>query len=409
MNMARILTVVCASALCAQVGVALAQSGPAPATSSAPPAAAPPPPTPEEFRTALLKAANDLFSKAQLNGAADRLPLVIDPLIDGVTGAQSNATQLEQKMIAQLVQEKYPRFQLMRFSADTLAKAPVVLIGTFTAINNAGAAGGVKDAYRICLALADMKSKTIVSKGVARALPEGIDATPTAFFSDSPVFAKDTATDAYVKSCQGTKVGDSIDQAYADRILVASMTNDAIESYNAGRYREALETYQGVLKVPGGEQLRVLNGIYLANVRLRRSKAAAQAFGNIIDYGLRGDRLAVKFLFRPGSTQLANQTRYRSAYDSWLKVIADRTAARQGCLEVVGHTSSTGLAALNDRLSGLRAEYIKDRLEDEKPALRHRLIASGRGSREMLVGTGKDDASDALDRRVELKVVGCSS
>lgn len=409
MNIARILMVVCASVSCvlALGGSAFAQ-GAAPAANPAPPAAAPPPPpTPEEFKTALLKAANDLFSKAQVSGA-DKLALVIDPLIDGVTGAQSNATQLEQKMIAQLVQEKYPRFQLLRFSADSLAKAPIVLIGTFTAINNAGAAGGPKDAYRICLALADLKTKTIVSKGVARALPEGIDATPTAFFQDSPVFAKDAATDAYVKSCQGTRVGDNIDQAYADRILVASMTNDAIEAYNAGRYREALDTYRSVLKVPGGEQLRVLNGVYLANVRLRRNREAAQSFGNIVDYGLRGEKLAVKFLFRPGSTQFANQRRYQSTYDTWIKVIAERTSKKQGCLDVVGHTSGTGIAAINDRLSTLRADFIKERLEDEQPGLRRRLIASGKGSREMLVGTGKDDASDALDRRVELKVIGCS-
>jgi outer membrane protein OmpA-like peptidoglycan-associated protein len=34
-----------------------------------------------------------------------------------------------------------------------------------------------------------------------------------------------------------------------------------------------------------------------------------------------------------------------------------------------------------------------------------RTIANGVGSRENLVGTGKDDESDALDRRVEFKVV----
>jgi len=409
MNIARLLMVVCAGFSCAQAlcGTAVAQSGVAPPASTTAPTAAAPPPTPLEFRTALLNAANDLFSKAQVNG--DKLDLVIDPLIDGVTGAQSNATQLEQRMIAQLVQEKYPRFQLTRFSADALARSPVVLIGTFTAINNAGVAGGPRDAYRICLALADMKSRTIVSKGVARALPEGIDATPTSFFADSPVFTKDAATDAYVKSCQGTKVGDNIDQAYADRILVASMTNDAIESYNAGRYREALDTYHNVMKVPGGEQLRTLNGIYLSNVRLRRTNEAVQSFGDVIDYGLRGEKLAVKFLFRPASTQFTNQRRYQSTYDTWLRVIAERAAAKRACLEVVGHTSPTGLAALNDRLSTVRAEFIKDRLEDEQPGLRRRLIASGKGSRELLIGTGKDDASDALDRRVELKTIQCSS
>jgi outer membrane protein OmpA-like peptidoglycan-associated protein len=41
--------------------------------------------------------------------------------------------------------------------------------------------------------------------------------------------------------------------------------------------------------------------------------------------------------------------------------------------------------------------------------LRGRLIATGKGSREMIVGTGRDDPSDALDRRVEFKVAKCSA
>jgi outer membrane protein OmpA-like peptidoglycan-associated protein len=374
-----------------------------------PPAAAapPPPPTPVPFDAALLKAANDLFSKANLSGAPDKVTLVIDPLIDGVSGAQSKATHLEEQRITELVKSNYPRFQVARFSAETIAKAPVVLIGTFTAVNNAGVAGGAKDAYRICLALADMRTKTIISKGVSRALPQGIDPTPAAFFNDSPVFAKDASTDSYIKTCQGTKVGDNVDQTYADRIVVASLVNDGIEAYDQGRYRDALDVYQSALKTPGGEQLRVLNGIYLANYKLHRTRAAMEAFGKVVDYGLNSDKLAVKFLFKPGSTQFINDRSIRAPYDAWIEKIAERTAAKQGCLEVVGHTSATGLPAINDRLSGLRADYIKDRLEDEQKSLRGRLIATGRGSREMIVGTGRDDASDALDRRVEFKTAQC--
>jgi outer membrane protein OmpA-like peptidoglycan-associated protein len=388
-------------------GTAQAQTA-APVT---PPSATapPPPPTPVAFDSALLKAANDLFSKANLEGAPDKVTLVIDPLIDGVTGAQSSATHLEEKRVIELVKTKYPRFQVARFSSEIVAKSPIVLIGTFTAINNAGVVGGERDAYRICLALADLKTKTIISKGVARALPEGIDPTPAAFFSDSPIFAKDVSIDAYIKSCQGSKVGDTIDQAYADRILVASLVNDGIEAYDAGRYRDALDVYQSALKTPGGEQLRVLNGVYLANYKLRRAKPAMEAFGKLVDYGFKSDRLAVKFLFKPGSTQFNTDSSVRAPYNAWLEKIAERTAANKGCLEVVGHTSATGLAAINDRLSGLRADYIKDRLEDDDRSLRGRLIASGKGSREMIVGTGRDDASDALDRRVEFKVVKCST
>jgi outer membrane protein OmpA-like peptidoglycan-associated protein len=305
------------------------------------------------------------------------------------------------------VKSNYPRFQVAKFSSETVAKGPVVLVGTFTAVNNAGVAGGAKDAYRICLALADMRTKTIISKGVSRALPEGIDPTPAAFFNDSPVFAKDASTDSYIKTCQASKLGENIDQVYADRIVVASLVNDGIEAYDQGRYRDALDVYQSALKTPGGEQLRVLNGIYLANYKLHRTRPAMEAFGKVVDYGLKGDRLAVKFLFKPGSTQFYTDRKVRAPYDAWLEKIAQRTAANKGCLEVVGHTSATGLAPINDRLSALRADYIKDRLEDEDRSLRGRVVATGKGSREMIVGTGKDDSSDALDRRVEFKTAKC--
>jgi outer membrane protein OmpA-like peptidoglycan-associated protein len=41
------------------------------------------------------------------------------------------------------------------------------------------------------------------------------------------------------------------------------------------------------------------------------------------------------------------------------------------------------------------------------PDSKNRMIATGMGFKETLIGTGKDDASDALDRRVEFKVIGC--
>src|SRR4029434_4913747 len=69
--------------------------------------------------------------------------------------------------------------------------------------------------------------------------------------------------------------------------------------------------------------------------------------------------------------------------------------------------SRTGPEPLNERLSLRRAEYIQERLEADAPPLRNRTITSGKGSRENLVGSATDDARDALDRRVEFKVIGC--
>ena len=87
--------------------------------------------------------------------------------------------------------------------------------------------------------------------------------------------------------------------------------------------------------------------------------------------------------------------------------IAQRSAQSKACLEIVGHTSHSGPEPLNERLSLLRAQTSKERLELAAPQLARRSIANGAGSRENLVGTGADDASDVLDRRVEFKVIGC--
>ena len=96
-----------------------------------------------------------------------------------------------------------------------------------------------------------------------------------------------------------------------------------------------------------------------------------------------------------------------SSYPIWLKTIALRTGDSGKCLEITGHTSPTGPEPLNERLSLIRAEHIKSRLAQTSPGLDKRMIAHGVGSKQTMVGNGRDDASDALDRRVEFKVIGC--
>lgn len=372
------------------------------------PQGAPPPPTPVPFDDALLRAANDLFSKANLPAGSEKIELVVDPLIDGISGAQSTATRLMQDRIVALVAKSYPRFEVRPFSTEALTRAPVVLIGTFTAINNAGAADGPRDAYRICLALADLRSKSIVSKGVARAKPEGIDVTPTPAFSDTPIWAADPATSQYIKACQGTKLGDPIDPIYVERIGTSSLISDAILEYDDKRYREALAYYRTALKMTGGDQLRVRSGIYLANARLNRRDDATDAFGNLVDYSLAAKKLSVRFLFKPGSTQFIDDPQISAPYPMWLSQIATRAGRRSNsCINIVGHTSKTGPAQVNERLSVLRAQYIKDLLQSSSPGLTDKLKAAGVGSREMLIGTGRDDSSDAIDRRVDFNISDC--
>jgi outer membrane protein OmpA-like peptidoglycan-associated protein len=155
--------------------------------------------------------------------------------------------------------------------------------------------------------------------------------------------------------------------------------------------------------------MRVHNGLYLSTWALGRRREAEEAFARVVDYGLRQERLAVKFLFRPGSTDFVPDPAVSAPYGMWLRQIAAQAAERSACLLLTGHASPSGTAAVNDRLSRSRAERLRARLVAQREPLRERTRAAGVGAREPLVGTGADNASDALDRRVELAPLLCAN
>lgn len=364
------------------------------------------------MQQALANAANALFTNVKLPPGADaqaRLPLVVDPLIDGNTWAQTQATRSMETAVLQIVKDKYPRFEPLPFNTSTLSRGPIVFIGTFTPLDKAGKNEGTTEWYRICLALLDLRSGTIISKGFARAAPDGVDSTPLQFFQDSPGWAADDASTGYVRTCQGTTAGQPINPAYWDKIAVAAVISDAINAYNAGRYEDALDLYRGALHMPGGRQLRVYNGIYLSASRLGRSEVAAQAFSDIVDYGLGQKKLGVKMLFRPGSALFLSNQAITAEYAMWLRQIAQRAAANPDCMVVAGHTSRTGPEPLNERLSMQRAVFVQQRLVGQNKNLAQKTKPVGMGSSKVISGTGTDDARDAVDRRVEFLVERCAT
>src|SRR5205823_3919697 len=164
---------------------------------------------------------------------------------------------------------------------------------------------------------------TVVAQASSRARDEGLDTNPTPYYRDSPIVVKDKVVDGYIVTSQ-TPPGRPADPVYFERVATATTVSEATVAYNNDSYQDALALYQNAAAKPGGEQLRVLNGIYLASWKLGRANDAEDAFGKVVALGL-----------------------------------ASRTKA------------------------------------------------SGMGFRENLVGTGTDDARDALDRRVEFKIAEC--
>jgi outer membrane protein OmpA-like peptidoglycan-associated protein len=362
------------------------------------------------FEEAVAKATDGLVAQTQtlpsflakVESKINKRGIVLDPMLDSTTGQQTAATVLLESRVTERL-GKLEQFEVLPFRSANLSRAQYLLTGTLTR----APADRSKRGLVINLALTDLKAGNVVAQASALARDEGIDNTPLAYYRDSPVLVKDKVLEGYVRTT-ATPPGQRADAYYLERVAAATLINEATVLYNQERYQESLGQYRSALSTPAGEQMRVLNGIYLTNAKLGRTAEAEQAFGKVVAFGIAYNELGVKFLFNPGSTEFWSDNRVSGPYQMWLRQIAKESTSAKACMNIVGHTSHTGSEQVNDSLSLQRAAYIKQRLTTESTVLGTRTKATGMGFRQNIVGSGSDNAADALDRRVEFKIVPCT-
>jgi outer membrane protein OmpA-like peptidoglycan-associated protein len=328
---------------------------------------------------------------------------VLDPMLDMITGQQTETTKLLERRVTQRMGLKFPQFEFLPFQSGNLTRARYLMTGTVSRV----ASDGPRHQVRISLALTDLKTTLVVAQASALALEENLDSTPSPYYKDSPVLIKDKVVEGYAKTTSAAP-GQHADPYYMERIAASSVISEATTLYNAERYQDALGQYKTALATPQGQQLRAESGVYLTNMKLGHVSEAEQAFGRIVALGIAYNELGVKFLFNPGSTEFWSDPKISGAYGMWLREIARETVATGSCMKIVGHTSKTGPAAINDAISLKRASYIRQRLVAEQPVLATRTQVEGMGFRQNIVGSGTDNAFDVLDRRVEFKILPCN-
>lgn len=348
---------------------------------------------------AALSVSSDLVR--QLGPQSAGSTLAVDPFLDKATGQQTGASRRMEGVLGPALASEAGGLSVVPFDVDGIEKAGLVLTGTLTTTE-------LPDWFVVSAALTDRRSGLVVAQSAARFLEAGLDTAPTPLYSDSPSLVRDRSVDGYVKTAE-TPAGSLADPLYVEQIPTAAVLAQALSAYNDGRYEEALAGYTAAAARQDGQQLRTLNGLYLSNIRLGRATAAEAAFGRIVALGLATNNLAVKLLFRPASsTEFWPDPELSGVYPMWLRQIARSVQASQTCLDVVGHTSRSGSEDLNNRLSLERAGKIRGLLQAEESRLTGRIGVSGVGYTQNVVGTGADDASDAIDRRVEFRVVSCA-
>jgi len=374
---------------------------PAPTTTfEAPPAAT--------FEEAVGRAGQELLSEARGALGNEPRPLIIDPLIDANTGAQTVSTVRMGSQLEGLVKTRYAGWSVRPFTRETLASKPLLLIGTLTPINTERVVDTPPDAFRVWLTLIDLRTGKVVAKRLDRATIGSVNPDPLPFYRDSPTWHKDKTILGYINSCQiNTKPGDPADPDYLARLPAAAVVNEATMAYDQGDIQRANRLYREARPVADTGDLRVLNGLYLTSWKLGQRDEAKDAFDHLVLSGLELKRLPVKMLFEPGKTAFMQIGDLPVQYQLWTTSLAQQAGQVDACIRIVGHTSRTGSARANEALSRQRAEAVRRMLEQHNRRLAARLSATGVGSREALVGIGTDDARDALDRRVEFRVVDC--
>lgn len=366
------------------------------------------------FNEGLQYAVNDLFTQVKnlpaFQGPVIKLPgvnnpkplIVLDATVEAATGQKTAATQTLDAQLLTNAAARFETFAVQPVSPEGLQKAQYVLAGSLVP-----AGSDVNRARtRINLSITEIRSGLVVAQTAVLLSGQGVDATPTAFFRDSPALTKDRVVDGQIKTSQ-TSAGSAADALYLDRLPVAALVNEALNLYEARNYSQALRYYQQAASRPEGQQMRVFNGLYLTQMQLGDMEAASKSFSRIVALGLSGGNLSIKFLFEPGKTDFIADPKIRGPYPMWIKMLAQETVNSSVCLRIVGHTSRTGTDSYNDRLSLQRATAVQKDLSTAAPELRTRLSVDGRGSRDPLVGSGTDDMRDAVDRRVDFNVVGC--
>lgn len=238
--------------------------------------------------------------------------------------------------------------------------------------------------------------------------PRQFDPTPSRFFQESAIYFVDSHTRQ--RSEFAMLDGGQVNMERRKRFLLVEAGLDAaVSAYEDAKYTESERLFEDVAKLSSGN-MTALFGYYQSLLAQKRFKDAELALAAVIDAGIQEGSLSFRIFFRVGSAEFRDDLPIAMQYPVWLSVIAKRLAATDKCLKVEGHTSKTGSADYNEALSLRRAKRIADLITDgTAPAFRKRLSTAGAGFRKNIIGSGSDDAADAVDRRVEFLLQKCGA
>lgn len=261
-------------------------------------------------------------------------------------------------------------------------------------------AGKAGNWVRLKVVLADVKTGASLAHVVTYLDAKQFNSNPSRFSKEAPMYLTDAAHRDRTSVLAGEK------RPLLEGMRLRAELGEAIDAYEAGQNSDAETRFKALIEVAPGNT-GALSGLYQVLWRQGKKAEAEKTFGQLASAGIDAGKLSVKLLFKLSSTEFIEDVDLAQQYQVWLRAISHQVVEKKLCLDVTGHASASGSADFNDKLSLSRASRIVTRMQQLSSAKGDRIKAYGKGSSEALVGTGTNDTSDAIDRRVAFAVRAC--
>lgn len=373
-------------------------------------ASAPPklPAKPMDFETAIRTLTGNLLTQLNNNlpilASPGEITVAVEPMIDANTAEVTIASRRIDEIILDETRKQFPKIKLLPLNSKSAETAKYILTGMIKPEPRDSAESAA--IYYIRSAIIDLKTHRVVANADVRVIDPKLDATPVSAFQDNPMYTKDKRVDSLAKIVE-MEPGRLADKGYMDGLTTAALMADGDRMYDGKSYEKALGYYREASLRADGQVMRTYAAMYQAYRKLNRMEDAEVAFGRMVALGYSANNINIKLLFSVGSTQFIPDQDLRSQYVIWLRQIARFFVKADSCLNIVGHSSRTGNEIFNESLSLQRAQYVQGLLQKDFPDVMVRSKAVGLGWKENIAGLGSDDIRDAVDRRVEFRVVPC--
>lgn len=330
------------------------------------------------------------------------LTFATDAVMNADTGEEIELTNQVHKIVAATAANSFPNFSVVEMTSDSINQANYVILGS---IKQEEYTQG-KKLPRLYLSAVDMKTSQVKAHAEVWFSNPDMKLQPTPLYSDSPMFIRDDRSEKIIATAQANS-GETVDTEYFSTMATNALLAEASKAYDGENYQLAVDLFGKAASRDDGQVMKTYAGLYQAHIKLRQMAEAEEAFAKLAEIGIKNGTLSVKFLFQVNDTSFFGQPEELAEYEIWLRQIAAKIFESQTCVEISGHASHSGRAEYNIKLSDKRAHRIQKQLLGFSPGIAKKTVAVGRGFEENIVGTGTDDSRDAIDRRVEFRVIDC--